>query len=214
MEDRIPPPPPCPHSSAARALLSHGRGPRFESWCGHCDRSSEVERRVVAPEVAGSNPVCHPKGGLSNWLAQRPVKPSRASAVEVRILSCPPCPRRPDCVAGAAAGLQNRIPTRGWGSTPRQVSTPSTVESSQEGVGCPTAAHNGGLPGSTPGPATRLPLRSLVGLVEVAAEKAFDHLDDRLFRKCTSPVRRRRLLLGMNSLRAGGVRSPHTPTPP
>jgi hypothetical protein len=28
---------------------------------------------------------------------------------------------------------------------------------SQAGVGCPAAAHNGGEPGSTPGPATREP---------------------------------------------------------
>jgi hypothetical protein len=57
---------------------------------------------------------------------------------------------RPDDVAGAAAGLQNRK----TGSIPGRASMPSAVEKTQVGVGCPAAAHNGGAPGSTPGPAT------------------------------------------------------------
>jgi hypothetical protein len=116
-------------------------------------------------------------GGLSNWLAQRPVKPSRfgrnggSNPSPPTTSTCrspdsaPPSEgggRRFESCRGHVIWLRRRRGGRSATGSPVRAGFNSPdldaihCGTTQEDVCRPTAAHNGGPPGSTPGPATTL----------------------------------------------------------
>jgi hypothetical protein len=97
---RIPPSPRDTRVAQRKSAASTRRMPRFDPWHGYwpsgrdCGCSSAGrERRVVAPEVAGSNPVSHPQARRGRRHVQRAVTPPPSgrpgSPPGTRI----PCPR-------------------------------------------------------------------------------------------------------------------------
>lgn len=162
------------HSSVEVAPLLQSGGPRFEPWCEHGDCSSTAERPAVTREEVGSAPTSHPRVCWAVGLAQRSVKPPRRESPwgfeslrthshalvaqwkrarlrsgrpEVRVLSGA---RVVECTSGQGAVCKTAYDA----SSPASTSMPSTVGLRWRSVGCSTAAHNGGRPGSAPGTAT------------------------------------------------------------
>lgn len=129
-----------------------------------------VERQVVVLDVpVRLRPVTYACRG--RLVARRSVKPLPCACL-VRAQGHAPCPRSsadraPSSDGGwrwfdSSRGRARRSDRSGW--APRLQSVRCGFKSRlrldaircapQGDVGCPSAAHNGGLPGSTPGPAT------------------------------------------------------------